>query len=176
MIGEEFMNAVAYADFKVEGNVFPFIRAACLAAQLTSPKSQDGIAKLLTKTDMEKLKSKGMQKQLVLAEQGMALAWDVLEKAGLPLQASHGIFGKLLTRTILHLCDKHKLGREPKGFPSFEAINEKFAMEVRAKQAGELPAVPEGPASSAEVMPLLLDASNPAKVGNNQKMKTKGGE
>ena len=64
MIGEEFMSAVFFVYMNGDGTTYPFSRAARLAAQLTSPKSSDGISRLLTKSDVEKLRGKDM-KQIV---------------------------------------------------------------------------------------------------------------
>jgi hypothetical protein len=137
IIGEEFMSAVAYVDLKGDaGTTYPFLRAACLAAQLTSPKSADGISKLLTKSDVEKLKTKEMRPQVDLAEKTMAMGWNVISNAattGLDSSICNGCFGKFITRIILHIFGKEKYGREPKGFDSLDAINQLFVDEVQGK-------------------------------------------
>jgi hypothetical protein len=138
VIGEEFMSAVTFIDMKGDGTTFPFLRAACLAAQLTSPKSSDGISKLLTKSDVEKLKSKDMKKIVELAEKTMAMGWNVILNAagqGLAAAVCNGCFGKFITRVILHIFGKEKYGREPNGFESLDVINQMFVDEVKSKLA-----------------------------------------
>jgi hypothetical protein len=80
VIGEEFMDATTNLQFKTLDSSFPWIRAACLAAQLTSPQATDGIAKLLNKSDLEKLKH--MKGNVVtVAKSTMAYGWKVLQQA-----------------------------------------------------------------------------------------------
>ena len=132
------MSAVTFIDLKGDGTTFPFLRAACLAAQLTSPKSSDGISKLLTKSDVEKLKSKDMKKIVELAEKTMAMGWNVMLNAagqGLAASVCNGCFGKFITRVILHIFGKEKYGREPNGFESLDVINQMFVDEVKSKLA-----------------------------------------
>ncbi len=59
MMGEEFAHQLAHQDFCNPTNVFPYIRTACWATQLTTNKHADGVAKLLTKADLQKLASPG---------------------------------------------------------------------------------------------------------------------
>ena len=53
-LGEDYMTSVTKADFKSKDSTYPMIRACLIAANLSSPKSCDGIAKLLLKGDVEK--------------------------------------------------------------------------------------------------------------------------
>ena len=59
-IGEVFFRAITGTQFHSLSTKFPFIRTACLAANLICPKSKvvDGVARLLTKTDISMLSSK----------------------------------------------------------------------------------------------------------------------
>ena len=58
LLGAEFAHALANLDFKVPGQLFPMIRLAAWATQLTSThKSADGYARMLSKGDLEKLKN-----------------------------------------------------------------------------------------------------------------------
>ena len=126
VIGEEFMSAV--------GTTYPFLRAACLAAQPTSPKSSDGISRLLTKSDVEKLKGKDMKQIVELAEKTLAMGWNIVSNAaaqGLAAVVCNGCFGKFITTVILHILGKEKYGREPKGFESLDVINQMFVDEVK---------------------------------------------
>ena len=58
LLGEEYMKAVSFCTFAEADTLFPMLRAGLLAAQLTSAKEVDGVARMLTKSDVEKLKSK----------------------------------------------------------------------------------------------------------------------
>jgi hypothetical protein len=67
-IGEEFMVATAYLDFKDATTTFPWIRAGALAVNLPSPICKDGMGKLLVKSDLEKLKHQTQRPQPLIAE------------------------------------------------------------------------------------------------------------
>ena len=59
VLGEEFVRAVAYTSFSDDLKTLnSLLRAALLVSQLTSPKVQDGFGKMLTRSDVDKLKHK----------------------------------------------------------------------------------------------------------------------
>ena len=98
----------------------PFLRAAVLCTQLTSPKHCDGISKLLTKSDVDKMKSVQMLAKVEEAENVLCAGWAacLMEKAS--QEHSTAAFGRLCIRAVLHLASKEKHGREPAGWPSDE--------------------------------------------------------
>mgnify|MGYP000520946282 FL=1 len=59
ILGESMWVAVTNAKFQVKVNKFPLCRVALMLANLTSPKQEDGIAKLITKSDITRVCSKG---------------------------------------------------------------------------------------------------------------------
>ena len=166
VIGEEFMDAITNLQFKTLDSSFPWIRAACLAAQLTSPKATDGIAKLLNKSDLEKLKH--MKGNVVtVAESTMAYGWKVLQQAqlnGLSPAVGHGVFGKFLVRCILKILDKEKYGREPKGFESLVEINELFCEELNQKISGTTTTSLSSTEVQSNIMMSLDDTADSAKL------------
>ena len=70
-LGQDFCEAVTNEQFH-NGSAFPLFRAGMIAAQLTSPKHSDSIAKLLTVTDVKGLKNKDKKQTLFEAEALMA--------------------------------------------------------------------------------------------------------
>ena len=59
VLGEEFVRTVAYTSFSDDlKSLHSLLRAALLVGQLTSPKVQDGFGKMLTRSDVEKLRHK----------------------------------------------------------------------------------------------------------------------
>ena len=76
-LGEEFMSAVAQAEFKSKDSTYPIVRAALIASNLSSPKHQNGIAKLLVKSDIDKGKSPLQRNVLDLTEKLLRLAWPL---------------------------------------------------------------------------------------------------
>ena len=140
-VGEEVFKAIAFWEVNEPSNQFPLIRAGCLACQLTSPKVTDGVAKLITKSDLDKLKSPSLRPQLLKAEHLLNDAWQIIQDSQGHDDDVIPAFGRMLIRTILHLCKKEKMGREPKGHRSLEDICKLFAEEARgSKPAGEIAA------------------------------------
>lgn len=64
------MNLLAYYNFKLPGCQLNFLRIALLATILSSKRHQDGISKLVFKSDFDKLKGKSSTK---IAGQGLAI-------------------------------------------------------------------------------------------------------
>ena len=55
-------------------------RIACMAAQMSSPKVVDGVAKMIYKADLDAAKKR--KQQLQEAEEGLRDAWHVTQLAG----------------------------------------------------------------------------------------------
>ena len=68
-IGEELLKAVTSWDLQEASTLFPFLRASFLACQLTSPKIVDETARLLVKSDLDRLKGANLRQNLLQAEQ-----------------------------------------------------------------------------------------------------------
>ncbi|CAJ1419983.1 unnamed protein product [Effrenium voratum] len=56
-IGTETMQLLSTLDFRVATQIYPMKRISLWATMLTSPKSQDGFAKILTQSDIQRLKT-----------------------------------------------------------------------------------------------------------------------
>ena len=112
-LGTDFFDHITFLDFKERESTFPFVRCACIAAQLHSPKSQDSIARMLVKSDLDRLKQPGSKENLKAAEKLLALSWTTLQAAGWTSQ-KEGIIvmARNLIRTALYLCKKSGKGRE----------------------------------------------------------------
>ena len=76
-IGEEIFKAISFWEVGEVSKQIPLRRAGFLATQLTSPQVVDGVAKLLAKSDLDRLKSKANRKKFLQAEQILSSVWDV---------------------------------------------------------------------------------------------------
>ena len=56
-------------DLQEASTQFPFLKASLLPCQLTSPKIVDGTARLLVKSDLDRLKGANLRQNLLQAEQ-----------------------------------------------------------------------------------------------------------
>ena len=141
MIGEEMMNHLAFFNFKIPGQSMTLTRIALAACILSSKKQQDGISRLIYKSDLEKLKGKASTKKL---DEILCSLWNEVQTVNLP--SGYVCFGKACVRMILHTLSKEKIAKE-ETFNSFEEILTQFHAEVQ----GKTPAVPGSEASSSSV-------------------------
>ena len=116
MIGEEAMCSVTYLDFKDTTTTFPWLRASLLCANLSLPRIVDGVAKLLLKSDIDKVKAKPESLQV---ENAIVANWQLLQQTG-KAKAPEGLpcMARAMIRLALHLCKKESKGRDTKVFSS----------------------------------------------------------
>ena len=109
-LGEEFMTAVTKVDLKSKTTLYPFCRAAMVAANLGSSKTVDGIAKLLARADLEKLKSPQQKTRLDACERLLKLTWDAMGKENV-LNDKHSlkVLARFWIRSALWLTNKGTL-------------------------------------------------------------------
>lgn len=126
-LGEEFLTVVTETSFNNSSVTkrHPHIRTGLLATNLTSPKVVDGVARLLVKSDVERLKHKSQANRVDEAEETMRQGWELVASLANKQQA-YPALGRLHTRTILHLTAKAKSGFEKTCWSSFSAILDEF--------------------------------------------------
>ena len=185
MVGSEFMSTLANLDFKRPGNMYPFIRMAAWACMVTGThKATDGLAKILTVTDLFKLKSQACITMTEEAELVMQDAWKTMETLiqasqapGQKVQDSHyqKAFGKLAIRLILFICQKQKVSREPKkNLSSITEILEQFTTDCKSPEANHSSAAADTQSEAREVNDLLT--ATPATMALPQNSHLKIGE
>ena len=77
------MAALATTNFRVQGCVFPHLRVAIWATLSSSSKNQDGFSKILTKSDVEKLRAPNMSGKIMSTETMLADSWKVAQDPAL---------------------------------------------------------------------------------------------
>lgn len=92
MLGTDFTHAIAYTDFGSKESTFPLVRMMLVACNLSSNKQEDGFARLLVKSDVDKLKAPSQKENLMLAEKQARLVIsqlgeDVFQKENVKLLA-----------------------------------------------------------------------------------------
>ena len=168
VLGETFFTALVNMQFASDTSKFPYIRVAALAANLVCPqdKIQDGIARLLTKTDLGALQRKERLREIQAAETLLEECWSVLAEstaAGCTdATACHAIFGKVASRVALFLTKKGKDGPEGKAFASLRELRDVFSKDVESLVKTGAPARLEAkPAPSA---PAQKDLAKPVDM------------
>jgi len=157
-LGEEFLTAITFLDFQDAESRYPFLRAALWACQLHSPKHHDSISRLLSKTDVEKLKTAAVKQTVKNAEQLLKMSWDILEKLGwLNEKKGVGLIARFMIRVALFVCNKSGKGREQQVYETLADVHTAFSQELEAVKKGHDPAKAPGAASSSSA------AGSPAK-------------
>ena len=117
---EGFWKSIAGVKFYDPSKAHPLLRSAVVLAALTSPKVEDGVARLIRPVDISKMASK--QKAAIAAECESTL-YDAARMVGylttnlkLKQDAELGPLGRLWVRVALLATDKGKFGREKKDF------------------------------------------------------------
>ena len=111
------------------------MRTALIAANLTSPKVTDGIARLLVRSDIEGLKRKENVQHILDIEAALDHAWFIVkthEAAG-HLSNSHIVFGRFSTRVVLHQLQESKQGAEGKVFKTQIEIKALFVSDLKRR-------------------------------------------
>lgn len=152
LVGKDFFTTLVDTDL-VSTNMTVFVKIAILATQVSCPegKRADNFYRYLTRGDIQLLKGKKKQAQVMEAENMLSDCWGPMAAANVGAYEKTKLFGRLCLRTILHLLGKEKSGRDPTQFPSLEDIKAKFEDELKTGCQQQ----PSKPASS---QPKTADA------------------
>ena len=173
-LGQDFLCAITDANLQ-KNDLCPMVRVACLAANLTTNKTQDGVARLITRADLGKIKSKKMQSQVAQAEELLMDLWKAYTSS---VAVKYRCFGKAAIRTALLLTGKWQQGRENKQYHNLREISEAFRLEVMHGPSVEasLPEAATDTESFSTKLVQLEEAKDPrflacskidVKVGNH---------
>ena len=141
VIGQTFFEAVTSLQFQTKSTKFPFLRSACIVANLISPKVGDGgLAKLLKKSDIQALTKKDRLLEAIATETMLSEVWKALqlhsETKALSVETCNDLFGRLSSRLILFMCKKQKEGPEQSSYKSATEIKQQYNKEVDAALLG----------------------------------------
>ena len=90
------------------------------AAALSSPKHVDGFQKLVTVSDIQRLKVSSMKTSLDGLETLVADSWQICNSE--EMAGKERAFGKLCVRAVLHVMGKEKFGVEKKTYSNLSEI------------------------------------------------------
>lgn len=101
---------------------------------------KDGVAKLVVKSDFDRLKSKGQSSDLLQAEKLLSEGWVLAGNHGLPLDKLALPYGRFMIRICLYLLKKQNKGHDGVNFESLDDINVAYGEELLSmKTKGVLP-------------------------------------
>jgi hypothetical protein len=134
------MSCITFLDFKSNQTVCPWVRASALACIVSSPKSVgvDGFGKILSKADLERLKSPLLKPTVTTAEELLSLNWNLLQEQTFAKSPEGlSLMGRCMVRMMLHLTKKEAKGRDTTVYPDLAAISSLFGQELLELQQGK---------------------------------------
>ncbi len=140
MLGEEFVSAVVeYKTISTEGLVY--LKVACCACNITAKKVVDGVARLLVKSDLDKMKSpkgKGAASEINnVIEKAWIIGEALLETGVITPDAFDMVLGKFMVRAILLWTDKQQHGAETTVYKDTQDIKLAFVKSMRCEADDE---------------------------------------
>ena len=132
------MNAIFTTDFRSKECTFPLLRAALVCANMSSPKSQDGVSKLLFQSDLLKLKAPAMKEETEACQKllGLTFQQTMGTDASLSDKVAVKVLAKMFIRTALLVTQKSGKGKGKRSLDSLDEICKAFAAELQGPQAG----------------------------------------
>ena len=187
VLGETFWSTISSMVFFDKIKYYPLLRAALLLVNLAAPsrRVRDGIAVLLTKTDLGKLVSKNGEPKATACEDALRAARlisNVLIKQHSHLfdeSASLEPLGQFFVRVGLYATIKGRQGREGKDY-ELQAIKDMYLAQLSSivktdvtyapwATNGEPKAEPKAdPVSSTPVTATLADHSSPLWIAQKR--------
>ena len=126
VLGQTFWKAIAEASFSTKESTMPLVRVALILANLASPKLEDGIARLVLKSDIQRLQVKQKLSDVLDADkklkQAMEVAASVAKTKKLQADAQNGPLGRFFVRVVVHLIGKEKDSAEGTEYKSINDI------------------------------------------------------
>ena len=157
------MESLSMQIFPDPGNLFPLIRTAIWACQLTSTKHQDGFAKLLTRSDIQRLASQQGMAATTTAESMLSDSWKLVQSQ-LPAEGTTATnsstnhlfkcYGKFCVRAILFLTKKEKFAPDQQKFQTLADILDRFTQDVANVSLGMASSTLE--ATTCQLQPLVM--------------------
>ena len=183
-LGEEFMNTVVDSQWS-KTTLHPFVKVALTVTNCTATKLVDGVAKLITKTDILSLKAKKFENALNEIESSLGFMWASLKEVpALDHSAKFKLFCKYCIRYSLLITNKQKQGREGKVY-TMEEIKAMMENDLKSpltvsslpsdtsivKQTGEAKEVEALDTSQANSSMFIATQILGLKVGNTYTIK-----
>ena len=173
ILGEEFMKTLVDSRWS-KTTLHPFVKVALTVTNCTSMKIVDGVAKLITKTDLLALKAKKFEHVLNEMESSLGYLWKTLtDMPELDRFGKYKVFSKHCIRFSLLITNKQKLGREGKVY-NMEEIKAMMDIDLKSPvTASSLPSSgssvkPEVETQEAEALDIYVHGHQAFGVENRQ--------
>ena len=134
-LGEEFVGAVADIEMSKTQKV-TYTRAALVATNLVSTKVSDGVAKLIVKSDVDRLKGQNLRDSVIDNDDRIKQVWNTALSAMTAGDIDEGSFdrlvGQYMVRSMLLLLQKQKLSAEKCEYVDLDAVRVEFIKSIRS--------------------------------------------
>ena len=127
-LGKTFWATLSNIVFTDKMSKYPLMRVALALGNLTSNKVEDGVARLLERSDIKKVTSKPMAPKVKLYESTLSDALRIVDTISRQADCLNPL-GKLFSRVALLATNKDKLGVEKKSY-TLEEIQQLFLQDV----------------------------------------------
>jgi hypothetical protein len=129
-LGSEFWDALAHTQLQSAETTFPLLRVAVAVTNLCCAPDRvvDGVARHLSKKDVEKLKSTSLKTQVADAEAMLMRLWQKAQTATTTHVQTCRVFGRACLRVVALLLQRK--GRENRIFDSLSAIEEQYQADA----------------------------------------------
>ena len=171
ILGEEFMKTLVDSRWS-KTTLHPFVKVALTVTNCTSMKIVDGVAKLITKTDLLALKAKKFEHVLNEMESSLGYLWKTLtDMPELDRFEKYKVFSKHCIRFSLLITNKQKQGREGKVY-NMEEIKAMMDIDLKSPvTASSLPS--SGSSVKPEVETQEAEALDISQANSSMFMATK---
>ena len=161
ILGQEFLQATIETVLHPT-LIMPFTRVSLMAANMSSPvnKVVDGIARLVTKTDVERLKSTKLRSDVEKLEAFLNKQWTTIKAGSHPKRVFYKVFGKVAIRAVLLTLKKEKQGSEGKEYKSLGDIEVQMHEDLKGVSQQIVPAS-SNEEKKDTAMIGLVDAAKP---------------
>ena len=140
VLGQTFWKQVAEASFNTKESTMPLVRVALILANLASPKLEDGIARFVMKSDIQRLQMKQRLSEVLDADkklkQAMDIASSVAKTKKLHADAQNGPLGRFFVRVVVHLIGKGKDSFDGKEYKNINDICAEYLAELSKMLGG----------------------------------------
>jgi hypothetical protein len=133
VLGEQYWHGITYLTFTDKTCMYPLLRVALALVNLTSDKQEHGIAKLLVKSDLNKITQKSSAALAWQAEETLQQSFEIVDllaqKTGTSKEQVLQPLGQLFVRIALAALVKGKVGPDAKDH-SIKDIQQLYLLDI----------------------------------------------
>jgi hypothetical protein len=178
-LGQDFFESITDLVIPSDDTKYPFLRTSCITCNLVSTKVQDGIARFLLPSQVDRLKAKTLKEKVDAAEKALAEQWALTNihilTGRMDKATAFRIFGALSARTCMFVMGNGKAGFEGCDYPSMAQLVKDYTAKLEvacgiAAPPEEQAAAGNAPSSSGQPAGLatMSEVSDPRWIAEQR--------